>query len=296
MNYQTAANLIKSEYAERQAAARERYIKLLDSDEALYAAEKALRAAILDGKSDGEIAALTAARDGIMARLGASPADFDPAPRCPVCGDSGYAGGRYCDCVRRRASREAGGSPTPAFTFADCDLSLFDDADRGTMDAAYSNMKIFCDKFPDTRNTNILLRGNVGTGKTCLAAAIANELGSRGWSALFMTAFAFNDACRSYHTSFESSRSETLDAMLDADLLVIDDLGTESILRNVTLEYLYTVVSERMNARRHTLITTNLSPAALSERYGERTTSRLFDRRVCLSVALTGKDLRRRGN
>ena len=57
MDLKTAASLIKSEYAERQAAARERYIKLLDSDEALYAAEKTLRAAILDGKSDGEIAA-----------------------------------------------------------------------------------------------------------------------------------------------------------------------------------------------------------------------------------------------
>ena len=134
--------------------------------------------------------------------------------------------------------------------------------------------------------------GHIGIGTPDVAAAWA-ELEARGFSVAFMTAFGFNDACRRYHISFDASRSDALDALIAADLLVIDDLGTESILRNVTLEYLYTVISERMNAGRHTLITTNLSPAALADRYGERIVSRLFDGRVCLSVALTGKDLRR---
>lgn len=292
MDYATAANLIKSEYAARQAAAKTRYLALLNADDALYAAEKELRAAILGGDESG-ISAAEKKRAELLAPHGLTPADLDPAPLCPVCGDSGRVGGRYCECVRRRASRESREGGAPAFCFSDCNLSLFDGGDRDIMSAAYGAMKIFCDKFPATKNTNLLLLGSVGTGKTCLAAAIANELESRGYSAIFMTAFAFNDACRKYHTSFEPSRSETLDSLIGADLLVIDDLGTESILRNVTLEYLYTVVSERMNAKRHTLITTNLSPDELASRYGERTASRLFDARVCLSVALTGKDLRK---
>ncbi len=294
MDRKTAANLIKSEYMARRAAARARFERLLDGDDALAAAEKAVRAAILDGKPDDETARLTAERDRLLAAHGVTADDIDPPPRCKICGDTGYVGGRFCDCVRRRASAETSNSPIPAFTFADCDMSLFDGYDRDVIKTAYDKMRIFCEKFPRTKNTNLLLIGRVGTGKTCLASAIANELEARGFSVAFMTAFGFNDACREYHTSFESSRSETLNALLDADLLVIDDLGTESILRNVTLEYLYTVVSERMNARRHTLITTNLSPAALAERYGERTASRLFDARVCLTVALTGKDLRKR--
>lgn len=293
MDLHATANLIKSEYAEKRAAAKERYLKLLDSDDKLLAAEKAMRAAILDDKTDEEIAELKRIRDSLIIAKGFSPDDFDPQPRCSICGDSGYNDGKYCDCVRRRASMDPAGSALPRFTFEDCDLALFEGNDRDTMNAAYSAMKIFCKKFPKTKNTNILLIGNVGTGKTYLASAVANELETHGFSVAFMTAFGFNDACRRYHISFDVSRSDALDALIAADLLVIDDLGTESILRNVTLEYLYTVISERMNAGRHTLITTNLSPAALADRYGERIVSRLFDGRVCLSVALTGKDLRR---
>ncbi len=292
MNLRNAANLIESEYLARKAEADANYRAAMEEHRELYEAEKAVRCAMLDGKSEQEITALEKAKQNIIDKLGI--ADVVTAlPRCAVCGDTGRIGGKFCDCARRRAAKESVGDSAPPFSFADSDMSVFDASDRELMEITYKNMKIFCDKFPQTKNINLLLIGNVGTGKTCLASAIANEIESRDYSVLFLSAFRFNDICLKYHTSFDASRSDGLNALIETDLLVIDDLGTESLLKNVTLEYLYTVISERMNAGRHTLITTNLNEKALEARYGERVTSRLFSNRVCLTLGLAGKDLRK---
>ena len=64
-------------------------------------------------------------------------------------------------------------------------------------------------------------------------------------------------------------------------------------MRNITVEYLFTLLNERAAARRHTVICTNLNPAELRERYGERVGSRLLDQTLCAAVQLKGKDLRR---
>lgn len=293
MDIKAAAALIESEYRARAARAEEAYRRALATHPALYEAEKAARAAVLDGKPDDEAARLRARVTEVMCEEGLDPSEFVASPRCSVCKDTGRVNGRFCDCARRRAAKETVGSPAPSVTFADSDLSVFEGDARRDAERAYDVMRIFCEKFPATKNINVLLLGGVGTGKTYLAACMASELEKRGYGCLFLSAFRFNDLCLKYHTSFDAGRADGLNALLDADLLVIDDLGTESVLRNVTLEYLYTVINERMSAGRHTVITTNLTPEALEARYGERTVSRLFAERVCLTVALNGKDLRR---
>ena len=211
---------------------------------------------------------------------------------CEKCGDSGIFEGYYCECVKKRMAKESINSPIPPFTFEESDLSLFR-KDKELAERAYETMRIFCAKFPHTKNVNLLFIGNAGTGKTFLASCVANELERQGRNVLFLSAFRFNDICLKYHTSFDNARTDGLNAVIDAELLVIDDLGTESILKNVTKEYLYTVISERMNAGRHTIITTNLNESMLEARYGERIVSRLFTTRACLTLALTGEDLRR---
>lgn len=293
MNLKSAANLIENEYRARKAAAETAYRTALLRYPELLAAEKNVRAAILDGKTDEQISMLKEKRAEVMLSLGLDPNALYAKPRCSVCGDTGYSDGRFCDCVRRRAAKESVEYSAPPFTFDDCDFSIFEDESRETAELAFEKMRILCSKFPNTKNINVLLLGTVGTGKTFLASCMANELERRGFGCLFLSAFKFNDVCLKYHTSFDASRSDGLYAVINADMLIIDDLGTESVLKNVTLEYLYTVISERMNSGRHTVITTNLSREALEARYGERIASRLFSDRVCLTVAMNGKDLRR---
>ena len=82
-------------------------------------------------------------------------------------------------------------------------------------------------------------------------------------------------------------------SLIDAPLLLIDDLGTEPMMRNITVEYLFTLLNERALNKRHTVIATNLTPPLLKERYGERIMSRLSDTKAWDHCRLMGKDLRR---
>jgi DNA replication protein DnaC len=69
--------------------------------------------------------------------------------------------------------------------------------------------------------------------------------------------------------------SEDMSRCFDADLLIIDDLGTE-LTNQFTVSVLYDIVDTRINARKSTMISTNLNHAELRKRYWDRVTSRLF--------------------
>ena len=291
MNLKSAYNLIIAEKKAREGIAEQKYRKALLTYPLLLSAEKKVREAILDG-TEKDIALAEKNKREVIIALGLDEKEFTPLPVCEKCGDSGIFEGYYCECVKKRMAKESINSPIPPFTFEESDLSLFR-KDKELAERAYETMRIFCAKFPHTKNVNLLFIGNAGTGKTFLASCVANELERQGRNVLFLSAFRFNDICLKYHTSFDNARTDGLNAVIDAELLVIDDLGTESILKNVTKEYLYTVISERMNAGRHTIITTNLNESMLEARYGERIVSRLFTTRACLTLALTGEDLRR---
>ena len=73
---------------------------------------------------------------------------------------------------------------------------------------------------------------------------------------------------------------------------MIDDLGTEPMLKNVTVEYLLLVIEERQTKGRATLVTTNLDTDGILLRYGERIYSRLSHKQRSKIIEMNGKDLR----
>ena len=95
-----------------------------------------------------------------------------------------------------------------------------------------------------------------------------------------------------YHTTFDSQKNSILEPFLTCSCLIIDDLGTEPILKNVTKEYLYLIINERMVNDKSTIISTNLTPDQIIDRYGERIFSRLFNKTNCLKLEFTSSDLR----
>ena len=85
---------------------------------------------------------------------------------------------------------------------------------------------------------------------------------------------------------------EPIADMMRTPLLLLDDLGTEPLMNNITVTQLFNLLNERQMAGRHTVISTNLSLSELKDRYTERITSRLLDGRDCRRLTFIGEDIR----
>lgn len=216
---------------------------------------------------------------------------------CKKCGDTGFVGEKLCSCAMplylAMVKEDSGISRIPKVTFDDNRVADTDCAQSKQLTVLYDKMKEFCDRFRDTRVKFILLTGQSGVGKTTLAYAIANALLEKGVSVCFLTAFEFNNLMLRYHTTNVAARAQYMEFLLDCDMLIIDDLGTEPVLKSVTKEYLYNVVDSRVVSGKKTMITSNLNLEELMLRYGERTVSRMTDKTYSVTRELLGDDLRK---
>lgn len=144
----------------------------------------------------------------------------------------------------------------------------------------------------DSNYTNLLLYGNAGVGKTFLANCIAKELLDRSHTVIYLTAFQLFDILEKNKFSKESDKqeySEQFEYILDCDLLIIDDLGTELNNTFVTSQ-LYLCINERHLRKRSTIISTNLSWDNLNSNYSERIFSRIASNYKLLKIV--GEDIR----
>ncbi len=74
---------------------------------------------------------------------------------------------------------------------------------------------------------------------------------------------------------------------------MIDDLGSEPLLKNVTIEALYVLINERQNKGLSTILSTNLDMKEFAKRYTERIESRIDNPRTSLVIVLKGRDIRK---
>lgn len=233
----------------------------------------------------------------ITRKLGYNVNDFKEKFNCPTCQDTGYVGEHKCNCFKQKINDElikASGLEISALnTFNDFKLDLTEDQNHKEQLLKIKNLlKTFADKFPLSQYKSILLSGKTGVGKTFLLECTTSEIMKKGYTANFLTAFQMNNQFLKYHTCFDANKQSYLNLLLEPDLLVIDDLGTEPLLNNVTIEYLYLVISERMLKSKSTLISTNLDAQNILSRYGERIFSRLFDKSKSILIKIDGTDLR----
>jgi DNA replication protein DnaC len=135
--------------------------------------------------------------------------------------------------------------------------------------------------------------GGVGTGKTHLAVAVMKELiQRRRVPSLFVTVPELLDNLRGAYNDPGRNLDVWMDAVKNADLLVLDDLGSERVTEWVQ-ERIFVIVNHRYREALPTIFTSNIGPKDLAEQLGERTASRIIA--MCKEgIELGGQDYRSR--
>ena len=224
--------------------------------------------------------------------------------RCPDCRDTGLIDGRKCHCFLQAQMKLLHAQSNledvlERENFNALSYEYYDDTEilsqLGITNAAYMRRVVAgCREFVrdfDKKHDNLLFTGSTGVGKTFLTNCIARELMDDFHSVIYLTASDLFDVFS--RNKFDYDNAEDMKDMyrfiLDCDLLIIDDLGTE-LNNSFTSSQLFYCINERMNMSRSTIISTNLTLARLRDSYTDRVTSRIMSGyRV---IPLYGGDIR----
>jgi len=227
---------------------------------------------------------------------------------CSTCGGTGWrpvseepgAAVRRCECYAQDDTRRRLENALIPPRYRDATLGNFFILPRmdGSLDEAKLIAEKFVDSFPDADN-GLLFEGTAGVGKTHLAVGILRELVTRfDVTGRFVD---YRDLLRSIQDSYnpvaETSELEILRPILNADVLLLDELGTRrptAWVRDTVTQ----ILNDRYQRRNLTLITTNYGDqgaeagdVTLEDRIGPYARSRLYE--MCRNVPMRGEDFRR---
>ena len=310
---QRAANLMEEKRRRMEAEEKSPALRdLLEKRQRLFFS--GMRGAFASPAKAQEISQkMQAEMENINAQLRASlaacglPQDYlQPVYRCAACRDTGYVGEpvhEMCACLKRavmnRLYQAEGLQGLEKENFAAFDESIFPDTPivgrKSTQRAFIRKCREFCEEYADTFDAGdgkgLLLCGRSGLGKTFLMNCVAQRVLERGYSVVVVSAYKLIEAMRRFQ--FGEDGIEQVQDMLSCDLLCIDDLGSEPMLRGVTVSSLYHIINERRNANRAVVVTTNLDSDLLYEKYDDRIGARLTDPSRMKVIPFIGVDVRR---
>ena len=242
--------------------------------------------------------------DALLQASGRAPDCLEPKYTCPLCQDTGFYNGKACTCVQkvmRRLRREEieQSSSLSISKFASLRLEYYpDEKDPATglnirqhMKSLLEDLREYAVTF-DADSMSLLLLGNAGLGKTHAALAVAGVVLERGYDVIYVSSAEFFSQLENAHFTSGSNEDEAalMHAVCDADLLILDDLGTEMVSA-FTLSALYNLLNARLSGRRPTIFTSNITDGALFEkRYTEKVASRLAG--SCEPFVFLGNDIR----
>lgn len=207
--------------------------------------------------------------------------------RCSHCKDKGKIDGVWCKYCYNDVFREAIYEQSDykellkIQTFANFNMELYKNSKNSIIDVTdYENIvgvindiKRYINDYPNNFRKNIILSGMTGVGKTFISSCIANELINKGAYVVYISATDLFEVLVKHYRS--NDEAILMEKYISADILIIDDLGVESVVDGFTSNFL-NLFDKRISFNKHTIISTNLSDKALLNRYSERFYSRMI--------------------
>ena len=224
--------------------------------------------------------------------------------RCPDCEDTGWRQGRKCHCFLRAQMKLLYAQSNldhvlDQENFSRLSYDYYDSSEiipeLGLTNADYMRRVVAgCREFAadfDRKKENLLFTGSTGVGKTFLTNCIAKELIDSGHSVIYLSAGDLFEVFSRNKFDYDTPEDmrDTYRYILDCDLLIIDDLGTE-LTNSFTVSQLFICLNDRILQKKSTIISTNLSLNEIKSIYSERTFSRISSNYRLLR--LVGDDIR----
>ena len=230
-------------------------------------------------------------KKALLSSIGIDDDFFNPHYVCSDCKDTGYINGEKCHCFMQAAidllytksgildilMKENFDTFNPMFYPDDMiDESTETDARTNACMARDFSMEFSMNFTRDHSGENILFYGSTGTGKTFLTHCIAKALIDQGISVIYLSAVRLFEIMANDHFGRTDGEETTYvnSDLLECDLLIIDDLGTETV-NSFTISALFELINERALAKKSVIISANLDPGAIMNTYSERIFSRI---------------------
>lgn len=232
----------------------------------------------------------------ILKANGYSEKDLEVQYTCPHCKDTGFIENRICKNCHLKLLKEIEKSDLAKIApVDDCTFESFIIDERFYPGKAYEKAEKIAQSCRNyalnftTKSKSLLLLGGVGVGKTHLSLAIANVVIGRGYSVIFGNSQNIISDLQAEEFNEKRELEYNKRAVLNCDLLVIDDLGTE-VLNQSRIAVLYNIINSRLLSKLPTIISSNFTLDELEDKYDQRIFSRITGEYS--SLTLEGNNIR----
>ncbi len=232
---------------------------------------------------------------------------IEPQFSCTACQDTGYLERDHhtevCPCFQKLMADVAGEQlsadlPLSRCTFESFSLDYYSNQPDQNGKIPYnrmSNILRYCQDYAENfslHSKSLLLKGATGLGKTHLSLAIANVVIRRGMSVIYVSApEIFSKLEREHFNYHYDEQEDTFRSLMNCDLLILDDLGTEFI-SDFTRACAYNLFNSRLLSGKPIIISTNMMMEELVGAYSQRFVSRVMG--ACDKLDFIGEDVRQK--